>query len=145
MPLPTVLLYQCNHPCSYCRGPLVVGTININGVQQKQANLRLLLKQNHFDMMELQETLLRASQLRVPGYHCFTEMGDLMASQRGVAILVSTKFNCIPVGKATPFLDVCMCLWGNPFEPHYRGHHLRRMSPWPQPSASGFALEGLHL
>ena len=85
--------------------PLVVGTFNINGVHRKKVDLRRLLQATRCDVMALQETLLRASdwQLRIPGYHCFTAMGDLTASQRGVAVLVSTKFNCTPVGKATPY------------------------------------------
>ena len=85
--------------------PLVVGTLNINGLQRKKTDLRFLLQQTRCDVMAVQETLLRSTdwQLRLPGYHCLTAMGDLTASQRGVAILVSTKFNCTPVGKATPF------------------------------------------
>ena len=83
----------------------MVGTLNINGLQHKKTDLRVLLQQTKCDVMALQETLLRSSdwQLRLPGYHCFTAMGDLTASQRGVALVVSTKFNCTPVGKATPF------------------------------------------
>lgn len=85
--------------------PLVVGTLNINGLQRKKTDLRVLLQQTRCDVMALQETLLRSSdwQLRLPGYHCFTAMGDLTASQRGVALVVSTKFNCSAVGKATPY------------------------------------------
>ena len=85
--------------------PLVVGTLNINGLQRKKTDLRVLLQQTKCDVMALQETLLRSSdwQLRLPGYHCFTAMGDLTASQRGVALVVSTKFNCTAVGKATPY------------------------------------------
>lgn len=85
--------------------PLTVGTLNISGVQKKKTDLLLLLEETQCDCLGLQETLLRASdwQLRVPGYHCFTAMGDMTVSQRGVALLVSTRFNCTPVGKATPF------------------------------------------
>jgi hypothetical protein len=85
--------------------PLVVGTLNINGLRNKKTYLRVLLQQTHCDVMALQETLLRSSdwQLRLPGYHCFAAMGDRVASQRGVALVVSTKFNCSAVGKATPF------------------------------------------
>ena len=85
--------------------PLVVGTPNINGLHCKKSNLRILLQQTRCDIMALQETLLRSSdwQLCLPGYHCFTAMGDLSASQQGVALVVSTRFNCTAVGKATPY------------------------------------------
>jgi len=135
-------------PAAMAGMPLAVGTLNINGVQRKQADLRLLLQQNHLDVMALQETLLRASdwQLRVPGYHCFTAMGDRMASQRGVAILVSTKFNCTPVGKATPFWTfvrvfgatlLCPTIVGTIYVPcrRYRNQVLRALPK---------ALDGLH-
>ena len=103
--LPEVPVVQTTPPADTLGVPLVVGTFNINGVQCKQTDLRLLLQQTQCDVMALQETLLRATdwQLRVPGYHCFAAMGDLTASQRGVAVLISTKFNCTPVGKSTPF------------------------------------------
>ena len=85
--------------------PLLVGTLNVNGVRKKKADIRVLLEDTGCDVLGLQETLQRASdwQLRFPGYHCLSSMGDMTASQRGVALLVSTKFNCAPVGKATPY------------------------------------------
>lgn len=85
--------------------PLVVVTLNINGLHRKKTDLRVLLQQTRCDIMALQETLLRSSdwQLCLPGYHCFTAMGDLTASQRGMALVVSTRFNCTAVGKATPY------------------------------------------
>ena len=55
--------------------------------------------------MGLQETLLKSSdwQFRLPGFHCFTAMEDRQAFQRGVALVVSTRFNCTSVGQSTPF------------------------------------------
>jgi exonuclease III len=61
--------------------PLVVGTLNINGLHRKKTDLGVLLQQTRCDVMALQEMLLRSSdwQLRLPGYHCFSAMGDLTA------------------------------------------------------------------
>ena len=103
--LPKVPVVQATPPADTTGVPLVIGTFNINGVQHIQTNLRLLLQQTQCDVMALQETQLRATdwQLCVPGYHCFTAMGDLPALQQGVAILISTKFTCTPVGKSPPF------------------------------------------
>ena len=94
-------------PPDGCGAPLVVGTLNINGLQWwKKTDLQFLLQQTLCDVssMAVQETLNQSTdwQLRLPGYHCLTAMGDLTVLQRGVALLVSSKFNCTPVGKATP-------------------------------------------
>ena len=92
--------------------PLRVGTFNINGVMKKRADLRLLLEETGCEVMGLQETLLRASDwnLRLPGFRCLTSLGDRIESERGVGLLISTKFNCSPAGRSTS----CTC-WGRIF------------------------------
>ena len=133
-PMPTI-------PPDGFGAPLVVGTLNINGLQRKKTDLRFLLQQTRCDVMAVQETLLRSTdwQLRLPGYHCLTAMGDLTASQRGVALLVSTKFNCTPVGKATPFWTFARVysLWGHPLEAYSCGNNLCPMQSGSHPSAQG--------
>jgi hypothetical protein len=59
--LPEVPVVQTTPPADTLGVPLVVGTFNINGVQRKQTDLRLLLQQTQCDVMALQETLLRAT------------------------------------------------------------------------------------
>jgi RNase P protein component len=92
-------------PATTRPGPLRVVTYNINGVARKRTDLRVFLEQTRCDVLGLQETLLRATDwhLRIPNYHCFTAMGDLTASTRGVALVVSNKFACNPVGAASPY------------------------------------------
>lgn len=91
---------------------IVVGTLNINGVMRKRTDLRVLLEESRCDIMGLQETLLRASDwnLRVPGYRCLVAMGDQIASQRGVGLLVSAKWSCCPVGRSNSY-----SCWGRVF------------------------------
>jgi len=38
-------------------------------------------------------------------------MGDRVASQRGVALLIAKQFNCFPVGKASPYYSLA-CISG---------------------------------
>ena len=80
-------------------------TYNINGVANKRTELRHFLERTECDVLGLQETLLKATDwhLRFPQYSCFTAMGDLTASTRGVAIVVANKFACSPVGRASPY------------------------------------------
>ena len=79
----------------------MVGTLNINGLQRKKTDLRVLLQHTRCDVMALQETLLRSFdwQLRLPGYHCLTSMGNLTALQQGVALVVSTKFTALQLAR----------------------------------------------
>ena len=86
-------------------GSLRVATYNINSVARKRADLRYFLQETRCDVLGLQETLLRSTDwhLRLPQYTCFTAMGDLTASTRGVALAVSTKFACNPVGNPSPY------------------------------------------
>lgn len=80
-------------------------TYNINGVANKRTELRHFLEHTKCDVLGLQETLLKATDwhLRFPQFLCFTAMGDLTASTRGVAVVVANKFACSPVGRASPY------------------------------------------
>ena len=93
--------------------PLFVGTLNIHGIRKKKQDLMTLLEESRCEVMGSQETLLNASDwhLRIPGYHCLTSMGGSIASERGVALLVATKYNCSPVGKASSFWT-CARIYG---------------------------------
>jgi len=87
-----------------CRAPLRPGMLNINGVRTKQTNLWHLLWSECLDVLALQETLLKATDwdLHVPDYLCLSALGTTTASQRGVLLLVSTKFRCQSVGPGSP-------------------------------------------
>jgi hypothetical protein len=82
------------------RTPFRPGTLNINGVRTKQTDLWHLLRNECLDVLALQETLLKATDwdLHVPDFLCLSALGTTAASQRGVSLLVSTKFGCQPVG-----------------------------------------------
>jgi hypothetical protein len=86
------------------RTPLRPGTLNINGVRTKQTDLWHLLWTERLDVLALQETLLKATDwdLHVPDFLCLSALGTTAASQRGVSLLVSTKFGCQSVGPAFP-------------------------------------------
>lgn len=86
-------------------GGLRVCSYNINGIARKRTELAYFLQNTHCDVVGLQETLLRSTDwhLRIPQFTCFTAMGDLTASTRGVALAVSRKFACSPIGSASPY------------------------------------------
>ena len=121
--------------------PLVVGTLNINGLQRKKTDLRVLLQQTRCDVMALQETLLRSFdwQLRLPGYHCLTAMGDLTASQRGVALrgVHQVQLHCSWQGYT--ILDFCTSLWSYPLESTHCGNNLHPVPRRASPGTPGLA------
>ena len=85
--------------------PLRIGTLNINGVNKKRTELRYLLRLEKIGILCMQETRQRAAHwpLRLSGYKSFVALGEEMSSVRGLAILVRNKYNCEPVGRASPF------------------------------------------
>jgi hypothetical protein len=86
------------------RTPLRPGTLNVNGVRTKQTDLWHLLRSERLDVLALQETLLKATDwdLHVPDFLCLSALGTTAASERGVSLLVSTKFGCQAVGPGSP-------------------------------------------
>ena len=84
---------------------LKVGSLNINGVNRKRSDLRYFLERTQVDVLGIQETLLRSTDwyLRFPGYKCYTAMGETTASTRGLALIVSNRFQSTPVGRSSLF------------------------------------------
>ena len=112
--------------------PLLVGSLNVHGIRKKKQDVRTLLEESRCEVLGLQETLLNVSDwhLRMPGFHCLTSMGDSIESERGVALMVSTKYNCSPVGKASSYWTCARIygatlarpfLVGSVYIPHRRG------------------------
>ena len=86
----------------------MVGTYDINGICHKTTDLWHLLSAQHFDMLALQETLLRA----VNGFLTFSALGHTGASHCGVSLLVSGRYSAQSVRPTSPFW-VFVKMFGN--------------------------------
>ena len=97
-----------------------VGTLNILGVRTKRTDLRHFLRVARCHVIGLQETLLRAKDwdLRVPGYTCLHAEGDhRRKGQRGVALVISNRFTCQPVGKPSSYYVFARLMGGSLIHP----------------------------
>jgi exonuclease III len=84
---------------------LKVGTYNINGVRTKRRELAAFLGIVKWDVVGLQETLMRATdwQLYLRGYSLLSAMGERTESKRGLSVAVSTRYSCNMVGRTSPY------------------------------------------
>ena len=85
--------------------PLTVATYNINGIKKKRVDLQYFLEKEEIEVLGIQETLQQAADwpIKIPGFHSYVSTSSKTSSKRGVAVLISTKFNGSPVGKSSPF------------------------------------------
>lgn len=93
------------------RNELRLGTLNVNGVRNKKADLQRLLEKRSLDCIALQETLLKATdwRLNVPGYRSYAVYGDGRDSRRGVAILLKNTIGAQTVGTSSPWHTFVRC------------------------------------
>jgi len=84
---------------------LKVGTYNINGVAAKRRELAAFLNIVKWDVVGVQETLLRAKdwQLYLRGYSLFSAMGERIQSKRGLTVAIANKYSGNRVGRASPY------------------------------------------
>lgn len=92
-------------PSSSATPSLRMVTYNINSVNKKRYDLQYLLESTQCDVLALQETLFRYVDwpLRFSGYATLSSMGSATVATRGLALVISTKYGCLPVDRQSPF------------------------------------------
>ena len=85
---------------------LHLASLNVNGLRSKAkvVDVAALLEMECLDVVLLQETLIRATDLRpkFQGYRDFFAYGDQVASERGCCIIVKDTLRARTVGNSSP-------------------------------------------